>query len=155
MTIRKRLIVIVSLLAIASVLYGAARYYSPALILFVVEQSLLQKAPSGIDPAVVHERFRARIAATQDRGSQIQKLIQISQYLEKLQYLTLEQFNALLSPDKLNIPTEPISGLGSSSGAGQMAGGYRPTQACLSIWNFISLEDVIYNRHVLRSGADG
>jgi hypothetical protein len=100
MTIRKRSLVIASLFAVASVLYGAAKYYSPSLVLFVVEQSLMQKAPSGIDPSSIYERFHARIAAAPDRNSQMQTLLQISEYLEKVQHLTFEQLDKLLAVDK-------------------------------------------------------
>jgi hypothetical protein len=112
MTIRKRSLVIAILFAIASVLYGAARHYSPSLVLFVVEQSLLQKAPSGIDPASVHERFHACVAAAHDQNSQMQRLLQISEYLEKVQRLSLEQMDQLLTPDTA---VKPVSSRSSAA----------------------------------------
>jgi hypothetical protein len=96
MTIRKRSLVVGSLMVIASVFYGAAKYYSPSLVFFVVEQSLRQKAPSGVDRTLLHERLRAQISATPDKTSQLQKLLRISEYVEKVQYLTLEQMDQLL-----------------------------------------------------------
>ena len=96
MTIRKRALVVGSLIFIASVFYGAAKYYSPSLVFFVVEQSLIQKVPSGIDRKFLHERLRAHIFAAPDKTSQMQKLLQISENVEKVQYLTLEQLGQLL-----------------------------------------------------------
>ncbi len=98
MTIRNRSLVFGSFIVVASVLYGAAKYYSPSLIFFVVEQSLIQKAPSGVDRTLLHERLRAQMLAVPDKNSQMQRLLQISEYVEKVQYLTLEQFDQLLPP---------------------------------------------------------
>jgi hypothetical protein len=123
MTIRKRFLVIGILLAIASVLYGAAKHYSPSLVLFVVEQSLLEKAPSGIDPASIHERFQACIAAANDRNSRMRKLLQISEYLEKVQYLSLEQLDKLLTPDTADKPASSLSTANSSDNTGKTAKG--------------------------------
>jgi hypothetical protein len=107
MTIRKRSLMIASLFAVASVLYGTAKHYAPSLVLFVVEQSLLQKAPSGIEPSSIHKRFHARIAAAPDRNSQMQQLLQISAYLEKVQHLTHKQLDKLLAIDKSDQPALP------------------------------------------------
>lgn len=96
MTIRKRSLVVGSLMVIASVFYGAAKYYSPTLVFFVVEQSLIQKAPSGVDRTILDERLRAQIFVTPDKTSQMQKLLRISEYLEKVQYMTLEQLDQIL-----------------------------------------------------------
>ncbi len=100
MTIRKRSLVIGSVLAIALVLYGAARYYSPALVLYVVEQSLMQKAPSGINTSLLHERFHAHVFSAPDKTSRMERLLRISESLEKVQHLTFEQLNNLLAVDK-------------------------------------------------------
>ncbi len=96
MTIRKRALVIGSLMVVASVLYGAAKYYSPSLVFYIVEQSLIQKAPAEIDPALLHERFQAYMASAPDKKARMEKLLRISEYLEKVQHLTLAQINELL-----------------------------------------------------------
>lgn len=127
MTIRKRSLVVVSIFALASVLYGAAKHYSPSLIFFIVEQSLLQKAPSGIDPSSIRNRFYALIAAFPDRNSQIQKLLQTSEYLEKVQHLSVEQLDELLSIDKPDKPASPRLRSGPSDGAGYKPGGHPAT----------------------------
>jgi hypothetical protein len=100
MTIRKRSLVIGLLIVAASVFYGAAKYYSPVLVHYVVEQSLLQKAPSGSNAALIRARLHAFISAAPDRDSQMERLLRISEYLEKLQVLKLEQLDQLLGIDE-------------------------------------------------------
>ena len=100
MTVQKRLITACTLLAFASILYGAGRHYSPALIRYVVEQSLIQKAPSGTDPVYLQNRLRAILSKIPDRDAQTQKLLQISEYLEKVQFLTPEGVDSLLAQGK-------------------------------------------------------
>jgi hypothetical protein len=106
MTIQKRSIVIAMLLLFSSILYGAARHYSPSLILFVVEQSLAQKAPSGTDWTQLHERFHLFLSAIPDQNARMEKLLRISQFLEKVQQLTQEDLNELLTVEKLE--TVPV-----------------------------------------------
>ena len=100
MTVQKRLITACTLLAFASILYGAGRHYSPALIRHVVEQSLIQKAPSGADPVYLQNRLRAILSKIQNRDAQTQKLLQISEYLEKVQFLTPEDVDSLMAQGK-------------------------------------------------------
>ena len=100
MTVRKRSLVLGSLFAVALAVYGIARYYSPSLVLFVVEQSLIQKAPSGTDPDLLVARFRAHISAAPDNNSQMERLLRISEALEKVQHLTDEQLDGLLAEDR-------------------------------------------------------
>jgi hypothetical protein len=100
MTISKRSLVIGSLLVCASVLYGAAKYYSPSLVRYVVEQSLLQKAPSDTSTASLHERFIALLSAAPDKNTQMERLLRISEYLEKVQRLNFEQLDQLLAVDR-------------------------------------------------------
>ena len=100
MTVQKRLITACILLAFASILYGAGRHYSPALIRYVVEQSLIQKAPSSADPVYLQNRLRAILSKIQNRDAQTQKLLQISEYLEKVQFLTPEDVDSLMAQGK-------------------------------------------------------
>jgi hypothetical protein len=122
MTIRKRSIAIGLLFVCASVLYGAAKYYSPSLVRYVVEQSLLQKAPSGTNNASLHERFSALLSAAPDKDTQMERLLQISEYLEKVQRLNFEQLDQLLAvnrPEKSGISPSSrgfLDGAGSSVG---------------------------------------
>ena len=100
MTVQKRLIAACTVLAFASILYGAGRHYSPALIRHVVEQSLIQKAPSGADPVYLQNRMRAILSKIPDRNAQTRKLLQISEYLEKIQFLTPADLDSLMAPEK-------------------------------------------------------
>jgi hypothetical protein len=97
MTIQKRSIVIAALFALASVFYGVARHYSPYLVLYVVEQSLAQKAPSGTDSNLLRARLHALLSVTPDQDAQMKRLLRISQYLEKVQSLTPEELDKLLA----------------------------------------------------------
>ena len=100
MTIQRRSLVLGSLLVIALIFYGAAKYYSPSLIFYVVEQSLLQKSPSGIDPSSLRERFHTSISTVPDKNSKMERLLRISEYLEKVQRLSFEELNQLLAIEK-------------------------------------------------------
>lgn len=85
-----------ALFAVASMLYGTARYYSPYLVLYVVEQALMQKAPPGMDPDLLHKRLRAFLLEAPDRSARMKRLLRISEYLEKTQTLTSEELDELL-----------------------------------------------------------
>jgi hypothetical protein len=100
MTVQKRLITAFTLFAFASILYGAGRHYSPVLIRYVVEQSLIQKAPSGVNPVYIQNRLRAILSKTPDRDAQTGRLLQISEYLEKVQFLKPEDLDSLMAPEK-------------------------------------------------------
>ena len=97
MTIQRRatVMIVLGILALAS--YGTAKYYSPALILHVVEQSLMQKAPSETDSILLKERLHALLSAAPDQKAKTEKLLLISAYLEKVQHLTPEELDELLA----------------------------------------------------------
>lgn len=103
MTIQKRSIVVASLLAVALAFYGVAKYYSSSLILYVVEQSLIQKAPQGMDPVILHDRFRTFVNETPDNKSRIEKLLRVAGYLEKVQHLNSGQVDELLKLERPGI----------------------------------------------------
>ena len=100
MPIQKRLMIMAVLFALALVLYGAAKHYSPSLILYVVEQSLAQKAPAGTDPILLRERLHALLSAIPDKGAQMERLLRISNYLEKVQSLTPDELKELVAVGK-------------------------------------------------------
>ena len=100
MTIQKRAMVVVVLLAMASVFYGVARYYSPSLILYIVEQSLIQKAPSGTDMIRLRAHLHEVLSATPGQKAKMEKLLRISEYLEKVQILTPEELDRLMAIEK-------------------------------------------------------
>ena len=100
MTIAKRALIMGVLLAAALVFYGAAKMYSPALVLHIVEQALIQKAPSGTDPALVRARLHSLLAGDPDPGARMERLFRISAYLEKVQTLTSQELDGLLAIEK-------------------------------------------------------
>ena len=97
MTIRKRSLMMGLLLAVASVFYGAARHYSPFIVEYVVEQTLIQKAPSGTDPVLLSSRFRALLSAAPSDQVKMERLMRISGYLEKVQSLTPGELEDLVA----------------------------------------------------------
>jgi len=97
MTIRKRLLTLGLLLAVASVFYGAARHYSPFMVEYVVEQTLIQKAPSGIDSALLSSRLHALLSAAPSDQVRMERLLRISGYLEKVQSLTPGELEDLVA----------------------------------------------------------
>ena len=99
MTIQKRSMVVILIGMLALATYGAAKYYSPALVLHVVEQSLVQKAPPGTDPVALQERFHSLLSTAPDQKTQMEKLLDISAYLEKVQRLTPDELDTLLAVD--------------------------------------------------------
>jgi hypothetical protein len=109
LNIRKRSAIMVLLVALSSVLYGAARHYAPHLVLYVVEQTLAQKAPSGIQPAQLRERLHALLAATPDPGAKMARLLQISERLEKVQSLTSGELDSLLANGNGSMRDTPLS----------------------------------------------
>ncbi|MDM7994612.1 MAG: hypothetical protein QUT30_02885 [Acidobacteriota bacterium] len=96
MTIQRRSVVVGALLAFAFILYGTAKLFSPALILYVVEQSLIQKAPAGINTVQLHKQLHAMLDKDPDQNAKMKRLLRISGYLEKVQHLTPEELNDLL-----------------------------------------------------------
>jgi hypothetical protein len=100
MTIGSRLLVLMAIFALALCFYGAARYYSPLLVRHVVEQSLIQKAPAGINEIVLQDRFRALLSAAPDRKTEMDVLLRISGCLEKVQRLTPEELDSLMADEK-------------------------------------------------------
>lgn len=122
MTIQKRSLVLGSLLVIAVIFYGAAKYYSPSLVFYVVEQSLLQKTPSGLNPNSLRARFHASISAAPDKNSKMERLLRISEYLEKVQRLSFAELNQLLAIEKPEKPRVLRNSLGFPENAEKKAG---------------------------------
>lgn len=77
-------------------IFGIARRFSPSIIAYVVEESLLQKVPDGSSPAVVQKRFEAWLAASRSTDK-LAKLLDLSRYLEKVQRLTPAELDRLLA----------------------------------------------------------
>jgi hypothetical protein len=107
MAIQRRLMFVVALLVVALVLYGTGKYYSTLLVLHVVEQSLAQKAPAGIDSHQIRARLRAFLAEAPDQNKRMERMFRISEYLEKVQYLTHEELNELVPLEKSSVLPAP------------------------------------------------
>ncbi len=97
MTIRNRSAVMVALLVSASILYGMANYYSSSLVLYVVEQTLIQKAPEGSNPVLLRKRLHDLLASIPAKNEKMSRLLQISKQLEKVQSLRPADLNNLLA----------------------------------------------------------
>lgn len=96
MTFRRRVWVVVLLLVAALSAYLGARLHSRSLVLYVVEQTLLQKAPSGTDASTIHERFQVFIDSAPTAQDGLNRALRLSQYLERIQWLTGEELGRLL-----------------------------------------------------------
>jgi len=104
MIFSRRLGIIGILLAFTLVAYAVANRYSATIVTHVVEQALIQKSPPGSDPTVVRQRFRAHMKTFPDDDSKLKRALGLSQYLEKLQRLSGEQFEALIGNESKPTP---------------------------------------------------
>ena len=100
MKFQKRLMVVAALGIVALACYVTARHYSAGIVLYVVEQSLVQKAPPGTDPALLRERFHALLSGAPGPKARMEELLRISEALEKVQRLTPEELGELLGAEK-------------------------------------------------------
>ncbi len=98
-TFKQRLLVLGLLIAAFLGVDGVARYYSPVIVAYVVEQSLIQKAPEGMSANAVKDRFESFMAAVGPEAKLL-KLFEISNYLEKVQKLTPVDMERLLTTQK-------------------------------------------------------
>ncbi len=97
MNLRRRTTIVGALALAALAVYVTARLYSHTLVTYVVEQSLIQKAPPGFDPARIRRCLRLLLAATPGADARMARLLEISQYVEKVQTLTPQELEQLLS----------------------------------------------------------
>jgi hypothetical protein len=100
MTIQKRSAVIATIAFTALVFWGVSKYYAPRLVLHVVEQSLVQKAPPEADPTGIQQRLQNYLSTAPDQKAQMEQLLRISAYLEKVQRLTPQELDELLAAQK-------------------------------------------------------
>jgi hypothetical protein len=107
MTIQRRLLFVAALFAFVFVLYGIAKHYSTPLIIYVVEQSLAQKAPAGIELTQLRERLHYYLNSAPDKNKMMERLLRISEYLEKVQYITPEELNEVIPVGKTVILPAP------------------------------------------------
>ena len=84
-------------LIIAAASFTAARLASASIVAYVVEETLVQKAPPGTDPLWVRFRFRTMLSGSAGKAARIDRLMDIAQALEKSQQLTAPEFERLLA----------------------------------------------------------
>src|SRR5262245_10846475 len=77
MSFRARSRVMIAAVISLGAAYGAARHYSRAIVAYVVEETLVEKAPPGANPADVHGRFRALTGAIADPDARLERMLQI------------------------------------------------------------------------------
>jgi hypothetical protein len=96
--LRQRLAVLVILALGSLTIYAVAGHYSFLMVAYVVEQTLIQKAPPDVGPAEIRRRLAERLdTADPDRKAMI--LRDLSLFLEKVQRLTREDLNRLLKEE--------------------------------------------------------
>jgi hypothetical protein len=103
MSIRKRSAVLGIIAALSLIFYGAVKYNSYVLVEYVVEQTLIQKAPDGMNPAGIRERFRELLDSKGDRKARTDLLFEISGELEKVQVLTPQAMARLMEENEPGI----------------------------------------------------
>lgn len=75
----------------------AAKLSAGWMVAYVVEETLIQKAPAGMDPHVLRSRLESRLDVCPDRATRLQRLMEIAQTLERVQTLTPEQLESVLT----------------------------------------------------------
>ena len=99
MNVQRRLIVLLALGAVAAGGFLFARRYSVDLVAYVVEQTLLQKAPPGADKVELARRFERALSSTPGRAERLQRLMELASRLEKVQRLDSADISLLLEGD--------------------------------------------------------
>ncbi len=97
MALKLRLVVAGLITGLGLSVLGVARHYSAPIITYVVEEALIQKLPTGTDSNLVRSRFHAMLGQIHDRKSRLERLLAMSQYLEKLQVLEPQDLDRLLA----------------------------------------------------------
>lgn len=75
------------------------------MVLHVVEQSLIQKAPADVGAESIRRRLDELLRATPDEKARMRTLLRISQDLEKVQKLTRDEWTRLWpEPESGDLP---------------------------------------------------
>ncbi len=96
MSIKERTFILAVLVAMTAGIYGLALHYSPLLVAYVVEETLVQKAPDHASRSEIERGLRAHLDSLPDGESRFQRVLAISQYLEKTQKLSQEELDRIL-----------------------------------------------------------
>ncbi len=99
MVLNKRLLVLGLLATLALASYAELHRHSPALVAYVVEETLVQKTAGKVEPTEVRSCFDVWLAAVPDGPPRLERLFALSQQLEKVQELSVLEFNKLLKED--------------------------------------------------------
>jgi hypothetical protein len=95
---RRRAVILCILIVLFLAVYAVGRQFSPAIVAYVVEEALVQKAPQGVSALEAHRHFQEWLAGIgPDR--RLNELLDLSRYLEKVQKLTPDEFIQLLRRD--------------------------------------------------------
>jgi hypothetical protein len=92
----KRFLILALMGAAAAGAYLAAKVYSASIVSYVVEETLIQKAPPGMDPHLLRLRLQSGLAACPDKTARLKRLMEIAQTLEKTQRLTPDELESAL-----------------------------------------------------------
>jgi len=82
--------------AAAAGVYLTAKLCAGSIVAYVVEETLIQKAPPGMDPHLLRSRLESRLAACPDETTRLQRLMEIAQTLERVQTLTPHELEGAL-----------------------------------------------------------
>jgi hypothetical protein len=96
MSFRRRAGIAAAMAVLALAAYLPARLHSYSLVVYVVEQTLIQKAPLGSDPSVLRARLQKLLDAIPDRRARLAKAFEISQDMERVQTLTPGELKQIL-----------------------------------------------------------
>jgi hypothetical protein len=100
MSLSGRLVILCLVAVLFLATYAVGRYYSPMLVYYVVTEALIEKAPAGTDPAWLRSRISAlRPVSSSDNRKRLNRLLVISQRIERVQKLTPSELEDLLGPD--------------------------------------------------------
>jgi hypothetical protein len=108
MTLRRRLLLLACLMLLALATYAAGRYYSTSLVVYVVEQTLIQKAPVDMDSTSIRKRYRAWLADAPNSEAKMQALLSLSRHIEGVQFLTSADLEMLLGKEKAGTQTPEL-----------------------------------------------
>jgi len=76
--------------------YLAASFCAPSIVAYVVEETLIQKAPPGTDLRILRLRPEKRLAGCSNKAARLERLLEIAQTLERTQRLTPGQLESAL-----------------------------------------------------------
>jgi hypothetical protein len=99
MILSRRLMVLVLVAGLFLGSYGTGRYYSPALVRFIVTHALIEKSPPGMDPAIIRSRLAGLGSGGHGSAAEMAKWLAISQRLEKMQRMSAADVEELLGED--------------------------------------------------------